>query len=82
MTASDRPAERRREISRVSTDRVRATRSWDAPSPVACWIARDVVRHQSRLWQVWQIRWPPFSQAECQFGTLLRSEDPCSGSVW
>ena len=27
------------------TDRVRGTRSWDAPSPVAGWTARDVVRH-------------------------------------
>jgi uncharacterized protein (TIGR03086 family) len=42
---SDRPAERHREIGRVFTNRVRGTRSWDAPSPVAGWTARDVVRH-------------------------------------
>ena len=45
MALSDRPAERHREISRVFTDRVRSTRSWDLPSPVAGWTARDVVRH-------------------------------------
>ena len=41
----DRPAERHREIGRVFTDRVRGTRSWDAPAPVSGWVARDVVRH-------------------------------------
>jgi uncharacterized protein (TIGR03086 family) len=45
MAVSDRPAERHREIGRVFTDRVRGTRSWDAPCPVAGWTARDVVRH-------------------------------------
>jgi uncharacterized protein (TIGR03086 family) len=45
MTVSDRPAERHREIGRVFTSRVRNTRLWDAPSPVADWTARDVVRH-------------------------------------
>lgn len=45
MAAPDWPAERHREIGRVFTDRVRGTRSWDAPSPVAGWTARDVVRH-------------------------------------
>jgi uncharacterized protein (TIGR03086 family) len=45
MALSDRPAERHREISRVFTDRVQGTRSWDLPSPVAEWTARDVVRH-------------------------------------
>ncbi|GAB3803896.1 TIGR03086 family metal-binding protein [Micromonospora zhanjiangensis] len=42
---SDRPAERHRQIAREFTDRVRGTRSWDAPAPVAGWTARDVVRH-------------------------------------
>jgi len=45
MAISDRPAERHREIGRAFTDRVRGTRSWDVPSPVAAWTARDVVRH-------------------------------------
>jgi uncharacterized protein (TIGR03086 family) len=45
MALSDRPAERHREIGAVFTDRVRGTRSWDAPAPVAGWTARDVVRH-------------------------------------
>jgi uncharacterized protein (TIGR03086 family) len=45
MTVSDQPAERHREIGRAFTDRVRGTRSWDTPSPVADWTARDVVRH-------------------------------------
>ena len=45
MALSDRPAERHREVAGLFTDRVRGTRSWDAPSPVAGWAARDVVRH-------------------------------------
>ena len=45
MALPDRPAERHREIGRVFTDRVRGTRSWDAPTPVSGWVARDVVRH-------------------------------------
>src|ERR1700759_3123016 len=45
MALSDLPAERHREIGRTFTDRVRGTRSWDVPSPVAEWTARDVVRH-------------------------------------
>jgi uncharacterized protein (TIGR03086 family) len=39
------PAERHRVIAGTFTDRVRATKSWDAPAPVAGWTARDVVRH-------------------------------------
>ena len=45
MPLSDRPAERHRQVAGLFTDRVRGTRSWDAPSPVADWTARDVVRH-------------------------------------
>jgi uncharacterized protein (TIGR03086 family) len=45
MALSDRPADRHREIGQVFTNRVRGTRSWDAPAPVAGWAARDVVRH-------------------------------------
>jgi uncharacterized protein (TIGR03086 family) len=45
MAQSDRPAGRHREIGQVFTGRVRGTRSWDVPSPVAEWSARDVVRH-------------------------------------
>jgi len=45
MALSDQPAERHREIGRVFGDRVRGTRSWDVPSPVAEWTARHVVRH-------------------------------------
>ena len=45
MAPSDHPAERHREIAGRFTDRVRGTRSWDAPAPVAGWTARDVVRH-------------------------------------
>jgi uncharacterized protein (TIGR03086 family) len=45
MALSDRPASRHREIGRAFTDRVRSTRAWDVPSPVAEWTARDVVRH-------------------------------------
>jgi uncharacterized protein (TIGR03086 family) len=56
MALSDLPAQRHREIGRGFTDRVRGTRSWDVPSPVAEWTARDVVRHL--------VEWlPPFLRA-------------------
>src|SRR5689334_7958199 len=45
MALSDRPAERHRQIAGTFTERVRGTRSWDTPAPVAGWTARDVVRH-------------------------------------
>ncbi|WP_169982253.1 TIGR03086 family metal-binding protein [Microbispora sp. H10836] len=45
MALSDRPAERHRQVAGLFTDRVRGTRRWDAPAPVAGWTARDVVRH-------------------------------------
>lgn len=45
MALADRPDERHRQIAGLFTDRVRGTRSWDVPSPVAGWAARDVVRH-------------------------------------
>ena len=45
MALSERPAERHRQVGQLFTDRVRGTRFWDAPSPVADWAARDIVRH-------------------------------------
>jgi uncharacterized protein (TIGR03086 family) len=45
MTLSDSPAERHRQVAGLFTDRVHGTKSWDEPSPVAGWAARDVVRH-------------------------------------
>ena len=39
------PAERHREIAAGFSDRVRAVTDWGAPSPVAEWTTRDVVRH-------------------------------------
>lgn len=45
MAPSDPPAERHRRIAGVFTERVRGARSWNAPSPVPGWTARDVVRH-------------------------------------
>jgi len=39
------PAKRHRHIAAAFTDRVRAAKHWDAPSPVPGWTARDVVRH-------------------------------------
>jgi uncharacterized protein (TIGR03086 family) len=45
MTLSDLPSERHRQVGQLFTDRVRGTRSWDVPAPVAGWAARDVVRH-------------------------------------
>lgn len=57
MALSDlHPAERHRRIAAGFTDRVRGTKQWDAPSPVAGWTARDVVRHL--------VEWlPPFLAA-------------------
>ena len=49
MALSDRPAQRHREVASAFTDRVRGTRVWEVPSPVAAWFARDVVRHLT-LW--------------------------------
>lgn len=45
MALSDRPSERHRQVAGLFTERVRGTRSWDAPAPVDGWNARDVVRH-------------------------------------
>ena len=45
MALSDRPAERHRQVAGLFTERACGTRSWDAPSPVPEWTARDVVRH-------------------------------------
>ncbi|TDD62792.1 TIGR03086 family protein [Actinomadura darangshiensis] len=45
MALPDHPAERHRQVAGLFTERVRGTRTWDAPSPVAGWTARDVVRH-------------------------------------
>lgn len=45
MALSEQPAERHRQVAGRFTDRVRGTRSWDVPAPVAGWTARDVVRH-------------------------------------
>jgi uncharacterized protein (TIGR03086 family) len=39
------PAQRHREIGGRFGDHVRGVSDWDAPSPVAEWTARDVVRH-------------------------------------
>jgi hypothetical protein len=48
MALSDRPAERHRQVAVLFTERVCGTRSWDKPSPVVGWAARDVVRHLGR----------------------------------
>jgi len=45
MALSEHPAERHRQIAGLFTERVLGSRDWDAPSPVAGWAARDVVRH-------------------------------------
>ena len=45
MALSDRPAQRHRQIGGLFTDRVRGTQRWDAPAPVAGWVAHDVVEH-------------------------------------
>src|ERR1700719_210157 len=74
MGLPDRPAERHRQVAGLFTDRVRGTRSWDAPSPVAGWAARDVVRHLTE----WL---PPFLSAGAGIqlpGGPSVDEDPVS----
>src|SRR5918998_954660 len=45
MAPSDPVADRHRRYAGAFSDRVRGTRDWSAPAPVAGWAARDVVRH-------------------------------------
>jgi len=45
MALPDRAPERHRVIAGAFSARVLGTRDWDAPAPVAGWVARDVVRH-------------------------------------
>ena len=45
MALPDDPAGRHRQIAAEFTERVCGAHSWDAPSPVLGWTARDVVRH-------------------------------------
>ena len=45
MTLPADPADRHREVATGFSARVRAVSDWDAPSPVAAWSTRDVVRH-------------------------------------
>ncbi len=48
MTLPEQPAERHRQVAGTFREKVRRAEdagSWDAPSPVAAWTARDVVRH-------------------------------------
>ncbi len=45
MALSESPADRHREVAGAFSDRVVATRDWEAPAPVAGWTARDVVGH-------------------------------------
>jgi uncharacterized protein (TIGR03086 family) len=41
----EEPAPRHRVVAGAFSDRVRKVSDWDAPAPVAGWVARDVVRH-------------------------------------
>ena len=45
MAPSDTAADRHRRHAGAFSDRVRGTRDWTVPAPVAGWTARDVVRH-------------------------------------
>lgn len=45
MARSDLAAGRHRRYAGAFSDRVRGTRDWTAPAPVAGWTARDVVGH-------------------------------------
>ena len=69
MALSDIPAERHRQVAGLFTERVRGTRSWDAPSPVAGWVARDVVRHLTDWF-------PAFLASGAGLDQMLRSQRP------
>jgi uncharacterized protein (TIGR03086 family) len=43
--SSETPADRHRRVAATFGDRVRGTTSWDVPTPVPEWTARDVVDH-------------------------------------
>ncbi len=45
MALSDLPSRRHHEVAGAFSDRVLGTRDWEAPTPVAGWVVRDVVRH-------------------------------------
>ena len=55
------------------TDRVRGTRSWDAPAPVAGWTARDVVRHLSEWFPGFLAAGPASSCRPARASTTTRS---------
>lgn len=74
MALSEHPAERHRQIGGLFTERVLGAREWDAPSPVAGWTARDVVRHLTGWF-------PPFLSAGAGIqlpGGPSVDEDPVS----
>ncbi|GAA4792406.1 maleylpyruvate isomerase family mycothiol-dependent enzyme [Actinomycetospora chlora] len=43
--SSETPADRHRRVAATFGDRVRGTTSWEVPTPVPAWTARDVVDH-------------------------------------
>ncbi|GLZ16448.1 hypothetical protein Acsp04_66830 [Actinomadura sp. NBRC 104425] len=55
MALPEHPAERYRQVAGLFTERVRGTRSCDAPAPVAGWTARDVVRHLTEWFPVFLV---------------------------
>ena len=73
MTLSASPAERHRQIAGGFADRVKGTRSWDAPAPVAGWTARSVVDHLTSWF-------PQFLAAGA--GIALPTADPDPVTAW
>jgi uncharacterized protein (TIGR03086 family) len=73
MTLSASPAERHRQIAGGFADRVKGTRSWDAPAPVAGWTARSVVDHLTSWF-------PQFLAAGA--GIALPTTDPDPVTAW
>ena len=66
-------AERHRAISATFAERVRGTRDWDAPAPVAGWAARDVVVHL--------VEWFPAFLADGSDVKLPAGPDPAADPV-
>ena len=73
MTLSESPAERHRQVAGAFADRVKGTRNWDAPAPVAGWTARSVLDHLTSWF-------PQFLTAGT--GIALPAADPDPVTAW
>jgi len=78
MTLPELPADRHRQVAGLFTERVRGTRSWDAPSPVAGW---TVIPEQFRN-PVAQVRAGPPAGGKDRTSALPASAPQAEPSGW